>query len=213
MYLPAKSRMLRLPASGAVYLPARSIRGRGGLGQLATVATAIQTQEGYYPGSVAYVNNNPGNLMAAGQPGCTATAAGFCSFDSYADGWNALLNQISLDASRGETISQFISKYAPASAGNDPTTYANNVASAVGLSPDALLSTAISQDGGAAVASSLAPDSFITQGLTDVSSTIDDAFGGSGVDLSSIGLGVVDPAVLVAAGLGLLVVLWVATRK
>jgi hypothetical protein len=213
MYMRANSRMTRLPAYGAAR------RGRG-FGQLATVAQAIETQEGFYPGSVAYVNNNPGNLMAAGQPGCTPTSAGFCSFSSFADGWNALLNQISLDASRGETISQFISKYAPASAGNDPTTYAQNVANAVGLAPTDLLSTAITQDGTLA-SSSAAPAgdaSFITTGLTDFSSAIDNAFGGSadsggGVDLTAIGIGVVDPSVLLFAGVGLLLVLWAANRK
>lgn len=185
------------------------IRGyRRGLGQLTTIATAIETQEGYYPGSLAYVNNNPGNLMAAGQPGCTATAAGFCDFATFADGWNALLNQISLDASRGLTISQFTAKYAPASAGNDPTTYADNLAAAVGLSPDDSLAAAISQDGGQTVSSSI--ESYITTGLEDLTGGSDDSAGG--VDLSSIGLGVVDPMVLVAAGVGLLVVVWLVNR-
>lgn len=115
-----------------------------GLGQLDTVASAIQTQEGYFPGSLSYVNNNPGNLMAAGQPGCTATSSGFCSFSTFAQGWQALLNQIQLDASRGMSISDFAASYAPASAGNDPVTYAQNIANAVGLSPSDSLSDAIS---------------------------------------------------------------------
>jgi hypothetical protein len=218
VYVSANSRMLRL-SSG---LPARRRRFRRipvgvGLGQLTAVAQAIENQEGYYPGSLAYVNNNPGNLMAAGQPNCTATSAGFCSFPTFADGWNALLNQISLDAGRGETISQFISKYAPASDGNDPTTYADNVASAVGLPPSALLSTAISQSGAGTDASSSSPGDSVFNitlpDLSDVDAEIDSSLGSNGIDLSSIGLGVVDPAVLIAAGLGLLLVFWVVNRK
>lgn len=180
---------------------------RAGLGQLATVAQAIETQEGYYPGSLAYVNNNPGNLMAAGQPGCAATSSGLCSFTSFADGWNALLNQISLDASRGLTISQFTAKYAPAAAGNDPVTYADNIASAVGLSPSDSLSSAISQDGPDLSAGT----SYITQGLQELDAELNPT--GAGVDLSSIGLGVVDPTVLILGGLGLLIAVWVVTRK
>lgn len=209
MYVRPNSRIRGLASGYAVP------RQRG-FGQLTTVATAIETQEGYYPGSLAYVNNNPGNLMAAGQPGCTVTSTGLCSFASFADGWNALLNQISLDASRGLTISQFTAKYAPAAAGNDPTTYADNIASAVGLSPSDPLSTAITQDGSPSMVSDVADvgssiQSYLTQGLQDLTGGSDDT--SSGVDLSSIGLGVVDPTVLVLGGVGLLLALWVVMRR
>lgn len=193
------------------------IRGLAGVGQLTAVAQAIQTQEGWYPGSVSYTDNNPGNLMAVGQANCTPTAAGFCSFPNYADGWNALLNQISLDASRGMSISQFTSSYAPASAGNDPVTYASNIADAVGLSPSDSLAAAISQSGGGAPAggsdlSDVGGDitSYVTQGLQDLSGAVDL---GGGVDLSAIGLGVVDPSVLIIGGIAVLLALWVATRE
>lgn len=207
------------PEGVRVYVrPNSKIRGLAGLGQLTAVATAIQTQEGFYPGSLAYTNNNPGNLMAVGQANCTPTASGFCSFPTYADGWAALLNQISLDASRGMTISQFTASYAPASAGNDPVTYANNIGAAVGLPPSASLSSAISQSGGADLTdtgSSIADigtsiDSYLTQGLQDLTGGGDDT--SSYVDLSSIGLGLVDPSVLIVGGLGLLIALWVAMR-
>jgi hypothetical protein len=104
-----------------------------GVGSFDAVAQAIQTVEGYYPGSLAYKNNNPGNLRPAGQPGCVPVN-GFCSFATYDQGYQALLNQIALDASRGFSISEFISKYAPASDSNDPTSYAARLASALGLS-------------------------------------------------------------------------------
>jgi hypothetical protein len=122
------------------------------LGDINTVAATIQQVEGYYPGSLAYRNNNPGNLMYVGQPGATQGANGLAVFSSYDAGYQALLNQINLDASRGETISQFTAKYAPASAGNDPTSYANTIASAAGLSPSDPLSAALaSSDGSAAL--------------------------------------------------------------
>ena len=120
------------------------------IGDLNTVAQAIQTQEGFYAGTLAWQNNNPGNLVPAGQPGYSPGAGGFCSFPDYQTGYNALLNQINLDASRGYTILQFTTKYLggdpnnPGSApGGDPNVYAANIAAAAGVSPNDLLSTAI----------------------------------------------------------------------
>ncbi len=125
--------------------------------QLQTLASAIQTQEGYYPGSVAYTNNNPGNLVYAGQPGATRGPNGFAVFDNYQDGLNALYNQLGLYATGacaacgGEplTIAEMAAIYAPAGQGsNNPDVYAANMAAALGVSPDTLLGSAIS--GGAA---------------------------------------------------------------
>lgn len=90
--------------------------------------------------------------MYAGQPGATLGPNGFAVFPDYQTGYQALLNQVNLDASRGLTISQFASKYAPAAGGNDPTTYAANLAAAVGLSPGDLLSGAASTDSGGGIA-------------------------------------------------------------
>jgi len=122
----------------------------GGLGTISTLAAAIQQQEGYYPGSLAYQNNNPGNLMPAGQPGCTPGAGGFCSFPSYDAGYAALVNQLNIDASRGYTLLQFTTKYLggdpnnPGTApGGDPNVYAANLAAAAGVSVNDPLSSAI----------------------------------------------------------------------
>lgn len=124
------------------------------LGDINTVAQAIQTQEGYYPSTPAWVNNNPGNLVPAGQPGCSAGTGGFCAFPDYATGYQALLNQISLDVSRGYTILQFTTKYlggdpnnpgvAP---GGDPNVYAANIAAAAGVSVNDTLAAAIAGGG------------------------------------------------------------------
>lgn len=115
-----------------------------GFGDYTTVALAVQRQEGYYPGSIAYRNNNPGNLMYAGQRGAIGKdASGFAIFPDYATGFQALLNQITLDANRGMTIDQFTASYAPASVpGNNPGAYAQNIANAAGLSPSDFLSQA-----------------------------------------------------------------------
>lgn len=73
--------------------------------------------------------------MYAGQPGAVGQDAnGFAIFPDYSTGFQALQNQITLDASRGLSIQQFTSKYAPASAGNDPTGYAQTLAASQGLS-------------------------------------------------------------------------------
>ncbi len=104
----------------------------------------------------------------------------WASWPSFDQGYQALLNQIGLDASRGETISQFTAKYAPAGQGsNNPTVYAQNIAAAVGLSPDDLLSSASGSDASV----------YTLPSLSDASS----------LDFSSIDL--TDPAVLVGVGL------------
>jgi hypothetical protein len=127
-------------------------RGRG-LGAIVSpysgVADAVVRQEGY--NSTLAPLNNPGNLIYAGQTGATPVTINgmtWASFPTYDAGYQALLNQIALDASRGLTISQFTAKYAPAAAGNDPVTYAANIAAATGLSPNSLLSDAAAGSGG-----------------------------------------------------------------
>jgi hypothetical protein len=129
----------------------------GAIGTIDTLASAMQQQEGYFPGSLAYTNNNPGNLVPAGQPGCTPGAGGFCQFPTYDVGYQALVNQINLDASRGYTVLQFTTKYlggdpnnpgvAP---GGDPVAYANAIANATGTTPDTLLIDAASGGSGGA---------------------------------------------------------------
>jgi hypothetical protein len=114
-------------------------------------------------------------LRPAGQPGCTpvTTSAGqFCQFSSYQDGYQALLNQISLDAVRGETISQFMNKYAPAQDSNDPASYAATVAAASGLSVSDLLSSA---NTGPAVALELPAAPYdVTQFIADITGGSED---------------------------------------
>ncbi len=169
----------------------RFLRGRlgatTGMNPLAVtaLANAIQTQEGFYPGSVAYNNNNPGNLMYAGQPGATAGAGGFAVFSSYAAGYQALQNQIQLDAVRGTdvngnpvtTVGELINSWAPASAGNDTASYISSVSQQTGYSPsDDLLSLGSGSDSGSyaltvsdVMDSSTSPSDFLA-GIVDVPS-------------------------------------------
>lgn len=109
------------------------------------IASAIKVHEGFYPGSLASRNNNPGNLRFAGQPGAVASG-GFASFSTLAQGEDALRNQIELDASRGTdaagrpvlTVSDLIHSWAPPGE-NDTAAYVAAVTGATGYSPDASL--------------------------------------------------------------------------
>lgn len=83
---------------------------------------------------LAFVNNNPGNLRFAGQPGAVQGEGGFARFETPEAGLKALENQIKLDASRGHTIASFVSKFAPPTE-NDTATYIKNIANATSSSP------------------------------------------------------------------------------
>jgi len=116
------------------------------MANLSTIADAIQRQEGYYQGSLAYRNNNPGNLRYAGQTGATQGAGGFAYFPDYASGRAALENQIRLDALRGKTLAEFLHKYAPASE-NDTDSYITNMTAWTGIQPGQRLIDVIGGDG------------------------------------------------------------------
>ncbi len=82
--------------------------------------------------------NNPGALRYS--PYQSGTKNGFAVFNTYKDGYNALVYQLAL-ACTGKTkvyninmsLIQFLSVYAPKSDGNQPTQYANNVVLLTGL--------------------------------------------------------------------------------
>jgi hypothetical protein len=59
-------------------------------------------------------NNNPGNLVFAGQKEAVGKDdKGFAVFPDAPAGWRALHTQIKLDARRGLSLQEFIAKYAP----------------------------------------------------------------------------------------------------
>ncbi len=68
-----------------------------------------------------------------GQPGATQGEGGFAKFATPEDGYQAYLQQVQLDASRGLTLSQFINKYAPPSE-NNTSQYLQQAIAALGVS-------------------------------------------------------------------------------
>ena len=190
------------------FLSRRRLRGSISPDAVAALASAIQTQEGYYPGSLAYQNNNPGNLVYAGQPGATQGAGGFARFSSYNAGLSALDNQITLDATRGTdingnpttTVSELLSSWAPASdPRNNTAAYIASVSAQTGYDPDAPLSS-LGAPGVAAPLPDITADS--------VSGDLADVVGlDSTVDLSAVGLPSPAPTLALAgAAIALLLV-------
>lgn len=96
---------------------------------------AIKIMEGAKP-----ERNNPGNLRYIGQKNAI-NDRGFCKFDTYENGYNALKN-ILVNACTGKSsvyypsmsLLDFYSKYAPSSDGNNPKSYATFVAKKLGCS-------------------------------------------------------------------------------
>lgn len=196
------------PAAFVAFFSRRRLRGSIAPAAVNALASAIQTQEGYYPGSLAYTNNNPGNLIYVGQPGATQGAGGFAKFSSYDLGLSALKGQITLDATRGTdaagnavtNVSELISSWAPASdPRNNTPAYIASVAIQTGYDPAAPLSSL----------GAPAPDgTLVSSSVLDTSGTSDPAtFSFSdlssydpSLDLSSIGGPSSVPAALVVGG-------------
>jgi hypothetical protein len=184
------------------------VRGLGRLGQSApsplvsSIASAITQMEGtiapnaQYPnGSLAYQNNNPGNLIYVGQSGATPGAGGFAKFDTVADGQQALYNQIQTQINSGQNLTQFFNQYAPGgtsnAAGGVQTSaatqnYINTVSQQIGIDPSVPLNSVASSSGTAAVSDSSDDSS------TDIGTQIANAV--SSIDLS-------DPTTLAVIGI------------
>jgi len=90
--------------------------------------------------NLAALNNNPGNLRFAHQTGAIPGAGGFAQFGTPEAGYQALVNQVSLDASRGETLGQYITKYAPPSE-NDTARYIAQASQALEVDADTPLAS------------------------------------------------------------------------
>jgi len=99
-------------------------------------------------------NNNPGNLRFDNQEGATGQDKdGFAKFKSVQAGFQALKNDLQAKAQGGtatstslgpeSSIQDLAEEYAPAEDGNNPTDWANNVASALGVSKDAKIGTIV----------------------------------------------------------------------
>lgn len=104
-------------------------------------ADAIQSFEGWYPGSRSYRNNNPGNIKYIGQKRAIGSDGTFCKFATYEDGRAELIDLLTR-ASSGQstlyspemTLIDFYNRYAPSSDNNNPNVYASAVAKMMGIS-------------------------------------------------------------------------------
>lgn len=133
---------------GAILLWA-FVRGRGSAAGSSSssfverLADAIAQMEGYYPGSRAWRNNNPGNLRDfkndSGRwiiwPDLEHDSAGFPKFESAADGWEAMYKDLRIKINRGWNLEQLISVWAPPSE-NDTASYVRFVSGRLGIPSD-----------------------------------------------------------------------------
>lgn len=91
-------------------------------------------------GTLAWRNNNPGNLLPGTMPYRNALAIdrrGLAIFASYEDGWTALRDTLRSRTYSPLTMAEALEKYAPAGhGGNDPVLYADRVRQLTGLDPD-----------------------------------------------------------------------------
>ena len=155
---------------------------RPGLG--ATVddlAQSIARMEGFLvPGSIAQVNNNPGNLRSG--PGQIGTANGFAVFPDVATGYAALDSQIAYNESLGLNLNQFFAGepgvypgYAPSADFNNPSQYASTVAGMLNIDPTVPLTDVLGNS-----TTPVSPD------LTSGASTTNDSSVFDALDLSSL---------------------------
>jgi hypothetical protein len=107
---------------------------------VSTIADGIERQEGYFPGSLTYRNNNPGAIW----DGLTDTkktriwpqypidGGGFLTLPDYSTGRALEENQVALKISRGVTLRQLLAEWS----NTDGAAYSANVAEWSGLPTD-----------------------------------------------------------------------------
>lgn len=109
------------------------------------IADAITQMEGTIPpnakypqGSLAYQNNNPGNIRfnrsGYNYPGASQGAGGFARYPDAGTGRLALEHQIQVQINAGQNLTQFFNQYAPSFENNTPG-YIAFVARQVGVDP------------------------------------------------------------------------------
>jgi hypothetical protein len=113
---------------------------------ISALADQITKVEGTYPpgtpgypqGSIAWRDNNPGNLRSAPSSFCQINppaVAGYADFCDAATGRAAEIYDVTAKINRGLNLTQFLNIYAPAGDGNDPTSYTATVAAGLGIDP------------------------------------------------------------------------------
>jgi hypothetical protein len=126
-----------------------------GLGQLGiagaldTIAQTIQSVEGYYPNTLAYRNNNPGNLVYtsyyAQNYGAVQGDSGFAKFPDYDTGYAALQHQIQVDAGRGDSFYDLTYSWLGQGQGGDWRSYAETLAGSLGVDPNSTVQAALTE--------------------------------------------------------------------
>lgn len=108
------------------------------------LVNVIEEFEGFYAGSRAYENNNPCNLRYSSRQ--SGKVAGFAYFDTYAEGREACVHQITIAAdgrsrvySPEMTLLQFFNIYAPSGDGNQPSVYYTYVINHTEFGPETRL--------------------------------------------------------------------------
>jgi Hemopexin len=96
-------------------------------------------------GTLAWRNNNPGNLLPGRVPYKTALAVdrrGLAIFPTYDHGWTALREVLRSNTYGPLTIADAMAKYAPTGHGNnDPALYASLIRKNAGLEPSRVVNT------------------------------------------------------------------------
>jgi len=82
--------------------------------------------------TLAIENNNPANLIYAGQPGATKGRGGFAKFKTPELGFRAAVKQVEADQKRSLTLKDFIYKYSPPHE-NDTAKYLNYLENTLGI--------------------------------------------------------------------------------
>ena len=108
--------------------------------RLESLCAAIQKNEGWYPLSRSWRNNNPGNLRSS--PFASSARGGFAQFANYASGWLALWWDVWMKCqgrtrtglTPNSTLLDLATAWAPASDGNHPAAYAAKLAAQLQIS-------------------------------------------------------------------------------
>jgi hypothetical protein len=193
---------------------------------VSAIASAITKMEGTIPpgpgypnGSLAYQNNNPGNLIynrnGWNYPGATLGAGGFARFPDPATGQAALDHQIQVQIDSGQNLTQFFNQYAPGGTVNEAggvqtnaatQNYINMVSQSIGIDPSVPLKSV--QDGSYTATS----DPTGSGGTDSTTYTATDFPTSDGTTTLSGMLDGLDTPTVIGMGLGIAAVLYFAFK-
>jgi hypothetical protein len=126
------------------------------MGLAENIADFIQQQEGWFPGSRSYRNNNPGNIWDDVIPGVKPKriwpqyqidSGGFLILPDYQTGYNLMLSQINIKMGRGESFSQLVNEWDSSDPASTRALYVSNGVAALGIDPDTPLNQLDSSGG------------------------------------------------------------------